>query len=417
MSQAFTETKESLEGFIEQVRAQFPTLLQEFNGKEIVFLDNTNTTMKPQSVIDRVTQFYTFENSNVHRGAYRLSQNATENFEATRAKVANFLSAKTPDEIVFVRGTTEAINLVAATWGEKNIRDGDEILLTELEHHSNIVPWQMLAERKNAIIKVARIHDNGELDLQDFERKLSAKTKLVAVTACSNTLGTFTPIKQLAAMAHKVGAKILIDGAQIVTQKKVNVVDVDADFFAFSAHKIFGPTGVGVLYGKKEILEGMPPYQGGGSMISRVTFAKTTYNDVPTRFEAGTPHVEGVVALKTALDFVEGIGYERISQWEHHLLVTATQRLEKIQGLTIYGNVSDKAPILSFNLDRAHSSDVAQIMDQCGVCVRAGHHCTQPLMDRLGISSSVRASFSVYNNYNDILALEKSILKAKELLL
>lgn len=417
MNQSAPETMKDLERFFETVRLQFPTINQKFNEKEIVYLDSTNTSMKPQCVIDRVTRFYTFENSNVHRGAYSFSQKTTENFEASRAKVADFLGARTPAEIIFVRSTTEAINLVAATWGEQNLKNGDEILLSELEHHANIVPWQMLAERKNALIKVARIQDDGELDLQDFEQKLSNKTKLVAVTACSNTLGTLTPVKKLAAMAHRAGAKILIDGAQIVAQKQVNVVDIDADFFAFSSHKIFGPTGLGVLYGKKEILETMPPYQGGGSMISKVTFAKTTYNDVPTRFEAGTPHVEGVVALKTALDFVGSLGFEKISQWEHELLLNATQRLEKIQGLRIYGNLSNKAPILAFNLEGAHSSDVAQIMDQCGVCVRSGHHCTQPLMDRLGISSSVRASFSVYNNFNDILALEKSILKAKELLL
>jgi cysteine desulfurase/selenocysteine lyase len=417
MNKARPESMTDLTVYFETIRKQFPTILQKFNGKELVYLDSTNTSMKPQSVIDRVTQFYSFENSNVHRGAYSFSQRTTENFEETRGQVAKFLGAHLPAEIIFVRSTTEAINLVAATWGEQNISAGDEILLTEMEHHANIVPWQMLAERKNANIKVARINDDGTLDMQDFERQLSSKTRLVAVTACSNTLGTLTPIKELARLAHNVGAKILVDGAQVVSQKSVSMIELDVDFFAFSSHKIFGPTGLGVLYGKKVILDKMPPYQGGGSMISKVTFAKTTYNDVPTRFEAGTPHVEGVIALGTALSFIEQIGFEKISIWEHGLLTEATRLLQQIQGLTIYGTAPEKAPIISFNLEGAHSSDVAQIMDQCGVCVRSGHHCTQPLMTRLGTSSTVRASFSVYNNFDDILALERSILKAKELLL
>lgn len=406
-----------LANYFAQVKAQFPTLQVGKDGQKLVYLDSTNTTMKPQSVIDRISQFYTLENANVHRGSYGLSQRATENYEATREKVASFLGAAFTEEIVFVRGTTEGINLVAASWGEQNLQAGDEILLTEMEHHSNIVPWQLIAEKKKASIQVARIHDNGELDLEDFRRKLNSKTRLVAVTACSNTLGTFNPIPQLCQWAHQAGALILVDGAQHVMQRPVDLKSWDVDFFVFSAHKMFGPTGVGVLYGKKHLLEAMPPYQGGGSMISKVTFAKTTYSDPPTRFEAGTPHVEGVVAFKTALEFVEKIGFAKIDEWEQLLRHEVTGRLLKIPGIEIYGNAPDKAPIIAFNLRGAHSSDVAQILDKMGISVRAGHHCTQPLMQRFGVSTTLRASFSVYNDIADINALEQAILKAKELLL
>lgn len=403
--------------FFAQVRQQFPALKQSMDGYPLVYLDSTNTSLKPQIVIDRIQKFYTLENTNVHRGAYKFSSRTTENFENSRLNISRFLGAAAPEEIIFVRGTTEGINLVAGTWGDQNIKSGDEILITEMEHHANIVPWQILLEKKNAKLVVARIEDNGELDLEDWKKKLSAKTKLVALTACSNTLGTIPPFEEVIKLAHKAGALVLLDGAQLVSQRKIEVQKWDVDFFVFSSHKIFGPTGIGVLYGKKSILEKLPPYQGGGSMISEVTFAKTTYNDVPLRFEAGTPHIEGVIGLNTAIDFLQGLEIRRVHDWEQELLKEATERLVRIPGIQIYGTAADKAPIISFNLKGAHHSDLAQILDQYNVCVRSGHHCTQPLMKRLNIPGTVRASFSLYNNLQDIEALEKAVLKAKELLL
>lgn len=408
---------QSLESYFSGIRSQFPALKQVIEGKDLVYLDSTNTTLKPYSVIDRITQFYTNESTNVHRGGYQLSNRTTQNFESSRLKISKFLGAASADEIVFVRGTTEAINLVANSWGNSEVKLGDEILITEMEHHANIVPWQMLAERKGARLVVAKILDNGELDLADLKVKLNSKTKILAFTACSNTLGTITPFEKIIQLAHQVGAKVLLDGAQLVAQKKIEVAQWGADFFVFSGHKIFGPTGIGVLYAHKEILEKMPPYQGGGSMISEVTFEKTTYNEVPLRFEAGTPHIEGVIGLRAAIDFLESLQIDRVQAWEHELLLDATERLLNIPGITIYGTAAEKAPIISFNLKGAHHSDVAQILDQQGVCVRSGHHCTQPLMKRLNITGSVRASFSIYNTKNDILALESALLKAKELLL
>lgn len=408
---------DSLSALFASVREEFPALKQKVHGKNLAYLDSGATTLKPQSVIDRITRFYSYETSNVHRGAHYLGDVATQGFESARQRVADFLGARQSEEIVFVRGTTEAINLVAHSWGLANLKEGDEILITVMEHHANIVPWQMVAEKVGAKVVAANILDNGDLDLEDFKNKLSEKTKLVAFTACSNVLGTNTDTKLLTGWAHQVGAKVLVDGAQIVSQTKVNMQDIDCDFFVFSAHKLFGPFGFGVLYGKKEVLDQMPPYQGGGSMISKVTIEKTTFNEVPFRFEAGTPHVEGAVGLHAALDFVERIGFDKIHAYEMNLLKVATEKLQAFPEVKIFGTSDHKGALLSFNLKGAHHSDVSQIMDQEGVAVRAGHHCTQPLMARLGVPGTVRASFSVYNNHDDIEALVKAVAKAREMLL
>lgn len=400
-----------------KVRGEFPALTQKVHGKDLSYLDSAATTLKPKSVIERINHFYSFETSNVHRGAHYLGDVATQAFESARNRVATFLGAKSSDEIIFVRGTTEGVNLVAQSFGGSTLKAGDEVLITEMEHHGNIVPWQMVAEQTGATVVAAAVLDNGELDLADFKKRLSAKTKIVAFTASSNVLGTNNDMKLLTKLAHEVGAKVLIDGAQIVSQTPVNVQDIGCDFFVFSAHKLFGPFGFGAVYGKKEVLEQMPPYQGGGSMIAKVTIAKTTYNDVPFRFEAGTPHVEGAVGLHAAIDFVEAIGFDKVHAYEMELLKYATEKLQAIPGLKIYGTSENKGPIISFNLKGAHHSDVGQILDQEGVAVRAGHHCTQPLMARFGIPGTVRASFSVYNNKEDIDALVKAVVKAREMLL
>ncbi|QDK36241.1 aminotransferase class V-fold PLP-dependent enzyme [Bdellovibrio sp. NC01] len=408
---------DNLNALFAKVREEFPALTQKVHGKPLSYLDSGATTLKPKAVIDRITQFYSFETSNVHRGAHYLGDVATQGFEGARHTVAHFLNAKTSDEIIFVRGTTEGMNLIAQTLGLTTLKAGDEILITEMEHHANIVPWQMIAEVKGATVVAAGTLDNGELDVEDFKKKLNSKTKIVSFTACSNVLGTNNDMKLLTKLAHEVGAKVVIDGAQIVSQAPVDVQAIDCDFFVFSAHKIFGPFGFGVVYGKKEILEQLPPYQGGGSMISKVTIAKTTYNDVPFRFEAGTPHVEGAVGLHAAIDFTKRIGLDKIHQYEMQLLKSATEKLSAIPDIKIIGTAANKGPILSFNLKGAHHSDVGQILDREGVAVRAGHHCCQPLMARFGVPGTVRASFSVYNNEDDINALVKAVAKAREMLL
>jgi cysteine desulfurase/selenocysteine lyase len=404
-----------LSKYFEQIRDQFPALKQKVHGRDLVYLDSAATTLKPESVAARVYHFNQYEISNVHRGAHYLADQATQNFEAARANVANFLHAQTADEIIFVRGTTEAINLIAQSYARPLLKEGDEILITEMEHHANIVPWHMVAEQTQAKVRAVLVKDNGELDLADLKSKLSAKTKILAFTACSNLLGTVNDMKTITALAHKVGAKVVVDGAQIVSQEEVNVQDIGCDFFAFSGHKLFAPFGIGILYGKKEILEAMPPYQGGGSMISEVCIDRTSYNDVPFRFEAGTPNVEGAIGLNTALEFVKGIGFDKIKAHKAQLLKAATEGLLAIPQVKIVGLAPHKGPILSFNLEGAHHSDVGQIMDQQGVAVRAGHHCTQPLMKRLGIPGTVRASFSVYNNMQDVESFLKSVRKAQEL--
>ncbi len=408
----------SLQELFAQVRGDFPALEQKFLDKKLVYLDSAATTLKPRQVVERISHFYLYESANVHRGAYGLSDQATQNFEKARNRVSQFLGAKSSDEIVFTKGTTESINLVAQSYLLPLLKKDDVILITEMEHHANIVPWQMVAEKVGARVEAVRILENGDLDYADLERRLlNGNVKMVAVTACSNVLGTIVDTKRVCEAAHRAGAKFLVDAAQIVAQSPVNVQDIDCDFLAFSAHKIFGPFGFGVLYGKKEILEKMPPYQGGGSMISEVTLQKTTYNDVPFRFEAGTPHIEGAIGLHAALDYVEAIGFDAIHSWEFEMLKHATERLREIPGVRILGEAPQKGALLSFNLQGAHHSDVGQILNQTGVAVRAGHHCTQPLMSRLMTTGSVRASFSIYNNLHDVEMLFQGVLKAREFLI
>ncbi len=409
---------EELKAKMLKVRKQFPALNQKFNGKDFVYLDSTNTTLKPQIVIDRIQKFYNEEASNVHRGGYQWSARTTALFEKARERVAEFIGAEHPEEIIYVRGTTEAINLVAESFGHTFLKADDEILISEMEHHGNIVPWHMLQERYKVKVIAVRIFDNGELDLEDLKNKLTSKTKIVALTACSNTLGTMPPVEKIVEIV-RAGSKaaILIDGAQLISQEKVNVKKLDVDFFVFSSHKLFGPMGLGVLYGKKDWLNRMQPYQGGGSMISKVTLEKTTFNELPQKFEAGTPHVEGALGLHTAMDFVDSIGWDDIKAWDQMLLSNTTELLKKIPELVIYGEASKKAPIIAFNIKGAHHSDVSQILDEMGIAVRAGHHCTQPLMDRFGIPGCVRASFSIYNTPEEGQKLFEGLLKAKELLL
>jgi cysteine desulfurase / selenocysteine lyase len=402
---------------MQKVREQFPALNQKFNGQDFVYLDSTNTTLKPQRVIDRIAKFYNEEASNVHRGGYQWSARTTALFEKAREKAADFIGAGSSEEIIYVRGTTEGINLVAESFGHSFLKVDDEILISEMEHHGNIVPWHMLQERYNVKVKAVRIHDNGELDLEDLKSKLSSRTKIVALTACSNTLGTLNPLSKIVEIVKaNSAAAILIDGAQLVSQEKINVKKLDVDFFVFSSHKLFGPMGLGILYGKKEWLNRMQPYQGGGSMISKVTLEKTTFNELPFKFEAGTPNVGGAIGLQEAMDFIESVGWSDIQTWDQMLLSNATQLLKDIPELVIYGEASRKAPIISFNLTGAHHSDVAQILDEMGIAVRAGHHCTQPLMDRLGIQGCVRASFSIYNTPSEAQKFYNGLLKAKELL-
>lgn len=408
---------DKLNSVFAKVRSEFPALTQKVHGKELVYLDSGATSLKPQVVIDRITKLYSYETSNVHRGAHYLGDVATQGFESARTRVASFIHAPSSDEIIFVRGTTEGVNLVAQSWGYSNLKAGDVILLTEMEHHGNIVPWQIVAERMGAEVQAVGVLDNGELDMDDLKSKLTDKVKMLAFTACSNVLGTVTNAKEITSLAHAVGAKVLIDGAQIVSQEPVNVQDIGCDFFVFSAHKMFGPFGFGAVFGKRELLEKMPPYQGGGSMISKVTFAKTTFNDIPYRFEAGTPHVAGAVGLHSAIDFIEGIGFANIHEYEMKLLKIATEKLLAIPDLKIFGTAAHKGPLISFNLKGAHHSDVGQILDREGVAVRAGHHCAQPLMARLGVPGTVRASFSVYNNESDIETFVQAVVKAREMLL
>lgn len=397
------------------VRAQFPILEREFNGHKLVYLDSAATTLKPLEVVERIAKYYTFESANVHRGAHALSDEATRAFEAARGRAASFIGAQA-DEIVFVRNTTEAVNLAANTWGVANLETGDRILVTELEHHGNIVPWQMLAEKKGLSVDAVRIHDDGSLDMEDLDRRLKAPVKLFAFTGCSNSLGTMPDVKKIAALARSRGILTLVDAAQLVSQATIDVRELGVDFLAYSGHKLFGPTGIGVLFARGELLREMPPWQGGGSMISKVTLKGTTYHDAPFRFEAGTPHIEGTIGLHAAIDWFTRLDIGDVREHEQGLLKKATEGLRAIDGVVLYGDLPVKGAILSFNLKGVHHSDVAQIMDQQGVAVRAGHHCTQPLMERMGVPGTVRASFSVYNNEDDVDRLIQAVRKAKEIL-
>lgn len=394
---------------IEQIRGLFPVLHQEVHGKPLIYFDNAATTQKPKSVIDALSNYYELDNSNIHRGAHVLADRATRYYEETREAVREFIGANEFAEIIFTKGTTESINLVAKTFGRKFIGKDDEIIISTLEHHSNIVPWQMLCEETGAILKIIPINDAGEILFGEFEKLLSPKTKLVSIVHASNALGTINPVKKVIAAAHAVGAKVLLDGAQSTSHLEIDVQDLDCDFLAFSAHKIYGPTGLGVLYGKREILEAMPPFLGGGEMIKEVTFEKTTYNDIPFKFEAGTPNIADVIAFKAALDFVNSLGKSAIKAHEDGLLIHASELLSDIKGFVPIGTAKEKVSVLSFNINGMHPFDVGQMLDAKGIAVRTGHHCTQPLMKRFGIEGTVRASFSVYNTRLEIEKLAEGI--------
>ena len=387
------------------IKRDFPILRERVNGRPVVWLDNAATTQKPQAVIDRLTYFYEHENSNVHRAAHTLAARASDAYEAARDKVRRFLNAPSAQEIVFARGATEAINLVAQSWGRRNVGAGDEVLITWLEHHANIVPWQQLCAEKGARLCVAPVDDRGQVILEEFERLLSPRTRLVSVTQVSNALGTIVPARELVAMAHRRGARVLVDGAQAVSHMAVDVQALDCDFYCFSGHKVFAPTGIGALYGKAEVLQHMPPWQGGGNMIRDVTFEKTAYQPAPWKFEAGTGNIADAVGLGAALDYVTGLGLENINRYEHELLVYATERLLRVPGLRIIGTAPDKAGVLSFVLDGVRTEDVGGLLDQEGIAVRSGHHCAQPILRRFGLEATVRASLAPYNTCEDIDAL------------
>lgn len=401
---------------IHTIRKDFPILNELVSGKKLVYFDNAATTQKPRQVIGAITDYYSAYNANIHRGIHHLAEKATAAFEATRKTVKTFLNAASTEEIIFTYGTTDSINLVANTFGWKFIGEGDEIIISTLEHHSNIVPWQMLCEKTGAILKIIPINEEGELLMDDYKKLLSDRTKLVSVIHVSNALGTINPIKSIIDEAHKVGAKVLIDGAQACSHIDIDVQALDVDFYALSAHKLFGPTGVGVLYGKKALLEAMPPYRGGGEMIKEVSFEKTTYADLPYKFEAGTPNIADVMAFKFAIDYINTIGKDNIAEHENQLLEYATQQLEEIPGLKIIGKAKEKVSVISFVLENIHPQDIGIILDQQGIAIRTGHHCTQPLMQRFNIPGTARASFSVYNTFEEVDALIAGIKKVQKLL-
>jgi cysteine desulfurase / selenocysteine lyase len=393
------------------VRRDFPLLQEQVHGKPLIWLDNAATTQKPQAVIDRLAYFYEHENSNIHRGAHALAARATDAYEAAREKVRRFIGASSAKEIIFVRGTTEAINLVAQAWGRRNVGRDDEIVITWLEHHANIVPWQQLCAETGARLRVAPVDDSGQVRLDEYEKLLGQRTRIVAFSQVSNALGTVTPAREMIEMAHRHGARVLLDGAQSVSHMRVDVAALDCDFFVFSGHKIFGPTGIGVVYGKTDVLDAMPPWQGGGNMISDVTFEKTTYQGPPDRFEAGTGNIADAVGLGAALDYVDSIGLETIARYEHELLVYATAKMLGVPGLKLIGTAKEKASVLSFVLDECRSEDVGQALDREGIAVRAGHHCAQPILRRYGLESTVRPSLAFYNTFEDVDALVAALLR------
>ena len=397
-----------------KLRWDFPILKRSVHGRPLVYLDNAATSQKPQVVIDALTHYYTAENANIHRGVHALSELATEHYEQTRAKIQRFINAADPSEIIFVRGTTEGINLVAQTYGRTHVGAGDEIIISALEHHSNIVPWQILCEQQGAKLRIIPINDDGELILDEFEKLLGPKTKLVAIAHVSNALGTIIPLRRVTELAHQRNVPVIVDGAQAAPHLQIDVQALDADFYVLSSHKMYGPTGIGVLYGKRNLLEAMPPYQGGGDMISSVTFEKTLYNKLPYKFEAGTPDISGVIALGAAVDYMTNIGLDRIAAYEHELLVYATEKLSKIPGLRLIGTAKSKAAVVSFVLENVHAHDVGTILDQEGIAVRTGHHCAQPVMQRFGIDATARASFALYNTKDEVDALAAGIQKVRE---
>jgi cysteine desulfurase/selenocysteine lyase len=397
-------------------RHNFPLLRQLVNGKPLVYLDNAATSQKPQAVIDAMIQYYEIENSNIHRGVHTLSERATQAYEGVRTKVAHFINAAHAREIIFVRGTTEAVNLVAGSFGRSSVGEGDEIIISAMEHHSNIVPWQILCQEKRAKLRVIPMNDAGELLIEEYEQMFTPRTKLVALGHVSNALGTVNPVGKMVSMAHERGVPVLLDGAQAVPHMKVDVRDLDCDFYAFSAHKMFGPTGVGILYGKTHLLEAMPPYQSGGDMIRSVTFEKTTYNDLPHKFEAGTPNIGGAIGLGAAIDYVNQIDLNAVATFESDLLLHATEVLTRIPGLRIIGTAKEKASVVSFVIEGVHPHDIGTILDHEGIAIRTGHHCAQPVMIRFGIPATARASFAFYNTKEEVDALGRGLQKAIEVL-
>ncbi len=401
---------------VAQIRKDFPILHQQINGKPLVYFDNAATTQKPLAVINAVSSYYSELNANIHRGIHTLAERATAAFEATRDTVKNFINAAHREEVIFTRGTTESINLVAATYGRQFLKSGDEILISSMEHHSNIVPWHMLAAEKGAHVKVIPINEQGEIILEEYEKLLSPKTKIVALVHVSNALGTINPVKQMIALAHKAGAKVLIDGAQSSSHLDIDVLDLDADFFAFSGHKIYGPTGIGILYGKKALLEAMPPYQAGGEMIGEVSFTGFTVNELPYKFEAGTPNIADAVALKYALDYIQSIGKNALRAHENELLSYATQKISQLDGIRLIGTAKEKVSILSFVMEGVHHQDLGILLDQKGIAIRTGHHCTQPLMNRFCIPGTSRASFALYNTMEEVDIFIDGMNKAVKML-
>lgn len=394
-----------------KIREDFPILDQKIYNRPLVYLDNAATTQRPKQVIDALTQTYTEYYGNIHRGAHFLADKATMAYEATREKVRNLIHADAVEQIIFTKGTTESINMVAFSYGEAFISEGDEIIVSEMEHHSNIVPWQLMAARKGAKLVMLPVDDNGRLLIEQLESLSTSRTKLIAVAHVSNVLGTINPVKEIIEFAHARGIHVLVDGAQSIAHLQIDVQDLDVDFYAFSAHKMYGPNGVGVLYGKKALLEQLPPYQGGGEMIAEVSFAGTTYNELPYKFEAGTPNISGVIAFGAAIDYLQNIGLPAIAEWEHELLTYATAQIQKIPGLRIYGIQDEKSAVLSFNVEGIHFYDLGTMLDKFGVAVRTGHHCADPLMDHFGIQGTVRASFAFYNTKQEIDLFSEALTK------
>ena len=411
---ATTLINKTAEFDVEKIRADFPILNEKIHGKPLVYLDNAATAQKPSHVIEVLNDYYRETNSNIHRGVHTLSEKATAQYESARNKVKDFVNAESTKEIIFVRGTTDAINLVAQSFGRDTLKAGDEIIITELEHHSNIVPWQILSDQTGATLRYVPINDAGELILEEFEKLLNNKTRIVAVGHISNALGTINPIKTIIDKAHAVGAKVLVDGAQAVPHTRVDVKALDCDFYAFSGHKLFGPTGIGVLYGKEALLDAMPPYQGGGDMIQMVTMEKSTYNVLPYKFEAGTPHIAGVIGLGAAIDYVNELGLEAAAQYEIELLDYANEQATQVAGLNLVGTAKNKTSILSFTLDGIHPHDIGTILDGEGVAIRAGHHCAMPVMERFNVPATARASFAFYNTRQEVDALIQAIDKCQK---
>ncbi|MFT6335897.1 MAG: cysteine desulfurase/selenocysteine lyase [Halioglobus sp.] len=401
---------------VEKVKKDFPIIQTEMRGKPLVFLDSAASSQKPKVVIDAITNYYKNQHANVHRGVYELSQNATDAFELGRERVREFINAESTDEVIFTRGCTESINLIASCYGKKFLKEGDEVIISAMEHHSNIVPWQMICEEKGAILKVIPLNEKGEIIFEEYEKLLSDRTKIVSIVHISNSLGTINPIKEVIDLAHERGVPVLVDGAQATLHAKIDVRELDVDFYTFSGHKVYGPTGIGVLYGKRKWLDAMPPYQGGGEMIKTVSFEKTTYNELPFKFEAGTPDISGAIGLGIALKYITDLGLDAIAEHEQELLAYGTKKLLEIDGLRIIGTSENKASVISFLVEGTHPYDIGTILDKMGIAVRTGHHCTQPLMDFYGIPGTVRASFAVYTSKEDIDKLVAGVDRAARML-